>query len=61
MPPLALPMKFTVKGICPDVGDAVIAAPRGALAVTVILTVALAVREALSVTANVTVKFPAVE
>ena len=61
MPPLAFPVKLTVKGTCPEVGDAVIAALRGALAVTVMLTVALAVREALSVTDRVAVKLPAVE
>ena len=61
MPPLALPVKLTANGACPEVGDALALALREGVALTDMFTVALAVLAALSVTVKVAVKLPAAE
>ena len=61
MPPLALPVKLTASGACPEVGEALALALRAGLALTEMFTVALAVAEALSVTVKVAVKLLAAE
>jgi len=56
LPPLALPLKLTLKGACPEVGDPEAVALSGTTAAdTETLAVALSVAEALSVTVSVAV------
>ena len=61
MPPLALPEKLTVRGACPDVGEALALALREGVELTEMFTDELAVAEALSVTVRFAVKLPAAE
>ena len=59
MPPEALPVKFTVRGACPEVGEAEAFAVIGdGAADTVMVTDLLAVAEALSLTVSVAVQVP---
>ena len=59
MPPLALPEKLTVRGACPEVGEALALALREGVELTEMFTEELAVVETLSVTVRVAVKLPA--
>ena len=55
MPPVALPVKLTVRGACPEVGEADAVAVRDDVEVTVMLRDLLLVALTLSVTVRVAV------